>query len=74
MIMIRSALDRYDREPLPKYLRNVYLTSQKFSTDTWTQRARDFHDTFKLFGFGCQFLNHDTSKNFDEKLADFKVA
>ena len=74
MIMIRSAFDRYDREPLPKYSRNVYLTSQKFSTGTWTQRARDFHDTIELFDFGCQLLNHDISKNFDEKLAELKVA
>ena len=72
--MIRSAFDRYDRESLPKYSRNVYLTSQKFSTDSWTQRVRDFHDTFKLFGFGCQFLDHDISKKVDEKLPELKVA
>ena len=74
MIMIWSALDRYDRDPLPKYSQNVYLTFQKFSTDWWTQRVRDFVDTVKLFGFGCEPLNHDISKSFDEKLAELKVA
>ena len=74
MIMIWSAFDRYDRELLPKYSRNVYLTSQKFSTDSWTQRVRDFDGTFKFFGFVCQFLNHESSKNLDEMLRELNVS
>ena len=48
--MIRRAFGRYDRELLPTYSRNVYSTSQKFSTDSWTQRARDFHESYNTFG------------------------
>ena len=50
MIMIRSAFDRYDRELLPTKSQNVYSISQKFSTDSWTQRVRDFHDLYNTFG------------------------